>query len=386
MGAFLLLLLGLALLSLLIILHEYGHFLVAKRNGVKVKEFGFGFPPKLVGGELGRGIFRGYYSLNLLPIGGFVRLAGEHDSARGAGTYGGCSLWVKTKILLAGVAVNVLIAFFFFTFLALVGIPKLLPSPPHFAEEQFSLASDTHLVSQKTLVSFIEEGSPAEAVGLQLGDELLALTDVESGREYAVENADRLHELTGSLSGRRVELEIVRDRQPRTLSTELRTLSEAEAADGGHLGVSSVDLILQRNTWSAPLTGLVLTGQYTKVTFQGLGQALLSLLRGDAREASDSVTGAIGIFFVLKEGAKQGFQVILMFIALISLTLAIVNSLPIPALDGGRLTLTLFSRMILKRPLSRGVENRLVGASFVALLALTFVITLVDIDRFLLSG
>ena len=382
----LLLLLGLVLFSLLIVLHEYGHFLVAKRNGVKVEEFGLGFPPKLVGRELGKGIFRGYYSLNLLPIGGFVRLKGENDSAKGAGTYGSRSLWVKTKIVLAGVAVNFLIAFLLFTLLALVGIPKLLPAEPYFPDEQFSLASDTYLVGQKTLVSYIEEGSPADDAGLELGDELLTLTDAQNGRAYAVEDSDGLYELTTQLAGRQVELEIVRDRQPQSLNTELRTLVEAEAADSGRLGASTSDLILQRNTWSAPLTGLVLTGQYTKVTLQGLGRALFSLFSGDTQQASDSVTGPIGIFFVLKEGAGQGFQVILMIIALISLTLAIVNSLPIPALDGGRLALTLLFRKALRRPLTKRIENRVVGASFVVLMVLMVLVVIVDVDRFFLSG
>ena len=382
----LLLLLGLILFSLLIVLHEYGHFLVAKRNGVKVEEFGLGFPPKLVGRELGRGIFRGYYSLNLLPIGGFVRLKGENDSAKGAGTYGSRSLWVKTKIILAGVAVNFLIAFFLFTLLALIGIPKLLPAEPRFSDEQFSLASDTHLVGQKTLVSYIEKDSPAEKAGLELGDALLTLTDTKSSQVYAVEDSDGFYELTIHLAGRRVELEIIRDRQPQSLTAELRTLAEAEAADSGRLGASTSDFILQRNTWSAPLTGLVLTGQFTKVTLQGLGQALWSLVTGDTERAKESVTGPIGIFFVLKGGAGQGLQVILMVIALISLTLAIVNSLPIPALDGGRLALTLLFRKVLRRPLTKRIENRVVGTSFVVLMALMVLVVFVDIDRFFLSG
>ena len=382
----LLLLLGLVLFSLLIVLHEYGHFLVAKRNGVKVEEFGLGFPPKLFGREFGRGIFRGYYSLNLLPIGGFVRLKGENDSAKGAGTYGSRSLWVKTKIILAGVGVNFLIAFLLFTFLALVGIPKLLPAEPYFADEQFSLASDTHLVGQKTLVSYIEEDSPAENAGLELGDELLSLTDIQSGQVYAVEDSAGLYELTTRLAGRQVDLELVRDRQPQSLNTELRTLAEAEAADSGRLGASTSDFILQRNTWSAPLTGLVLTGQYTKITLQGLGQALAALFSGDTQRASNSVTGPIGIFFVLKEGAGQGYQFILMVIALISLTLAIINSLPIPALDGGRLALTLLFRKVLRRPLTKRIENKVVGVSFVALMVLMVLVVIVDIDRFFLSG
>ena len=386
MSEILLLLLGLVLFSLLIVLHEYGHFLVAKRNGVKVKEFGVGFPPKLIGRTLGKGIFRSYYSLNLFPIGGFVRLEGENDSAQGPGTYGSQSLFVKSKIILAGVAVNFLIAFLLFTFLALVGIPKLLPAEPYFSDQQFSVASDTYLVRQNILVSYIAEGSPAEAAGLELGDEVHILTDVATDKAYPVTSTAEFYDLTTQLAGQAVAISIVRNRQEQTLDTTLRTIKEAERAEGGRLGASTSDFVLQRNTWSAPLTGLVLTGQFTKVTLQGLGQAIWSLVKGDTDRAKESVTGPIGVFFVLKEGAAQGYQFILMVIALISLTLAIMNSLPIPALDGGRFVLTLLFRKVLHKPLTPKVENQTIMVSFVVLMILMILITSVDIDRFFLSG
>lgn len=382
----LLLILGLILFSLLIVLHEYGHFLVARRNGVKVKEFGIGFPPKLIGRTLGKGIFRGYYSLNLLPIGGFVRLEGENDAAQGPGTYGSQSLFVKSKIILAGVTVNFFIAFLLFTFLALVGIPKLLPVEPYFSDQQFSVASDTYLVRQNVLVSFIAEGSPAEKAGLELGDEVRTLTDVATNQAYPVISTAEFYALTTRFAGQPVEISVIRDRQELTLNSTLRTIEEAERADGGRLGAATSNFVLQRNTWSAPLTGLVLTGQFTKVTLQGLGQALWSLVTGDTDRAKESVTGPIGIFFVLKEGAAQGYQFILMVIALISLTLAIMNSLPIPALDGGRFVLTLLFRKVLRRPLVQRVENKIIMISFVVLMTLMILITSVDIDRFFFSG
>ena len=321
----LLLILGLILFELLIVLHEYGHFLVAKRNGIEVKEFGLGFPPRLCGRTLGRGIFRSYYSLNLLPLGGFVRLKGESDADRGRGTYGGQSLAVKARVTMAGVAVNLAIAFLLFTVLALVGIPRLLPVEGYFDERQFSLASDTQIVQHKVLVSLLEEGSPAEAAGLRLGDEILFLTDSGSRQEYSLDNAASLAGLTKQLAGRPVEITIVRDRQQQVLATQLRTAAEVEADGGGRLGIATVDFILQRNTWSAPLTGAALVFQYTKLTFQELGRAVGALFAGDARGAVETVVSPVGIFFVLEAGAQQGFQFILMIIALISLALAIAK-------------------------------------------------------------
>ena len=121
-------LLGLFVLILLVVLHELGHAIVAKRNGVKVEEFGIGFPPaakkwKVKRSFLGEDVT---FSLNWLPLGGFVRLKGEYDSAKGEGTYGGSTFWVKTKILLAGVVMNWITAIVLFTILAVIGMPKIL--------------------------------------------------------------------------------------------------------------------------------------------------------------------------------------------------------------------------------------------------------------------
>ena len=386
MTDFLLLILGLVLLQLLIILHEYGHLIVAKRNGVEVKEFGLGFPPRLCGRTLGRGIFRCYYSLNLLPLGGFVRLKGENDAARGPGTYGGCNLAAKARITMAGAAANLAIAGLLFTLLALVGIPRLLPVPGHFSEDQFSLAADTQIVQHRVLVSQLEEGSPAEAAGLEPGDQILLMTDSASRQEHTLDAAASLVGLTERLAGRPIEITIIRDRQQQVLTAQLRTTEEAEADGRGHLGIATVDFILQRNTWSAPLTGAGLVLQYTKLTLQELGRAIGSLFRGDVVQATETATSPVGIFFILKAVARQGYQSVLMIIALISLTLAIVNSLPIPALDGGRLTMSFFFAKILRRPLTKRLEARLINFSAIVLLPLVLLLMLVDIDRFLLNG
>ncbi len=385
MAEVLLVILGLFLFSLLVVLHEYGHFLVAKRNGVKVEEFGLGFPPKIFGKKMGEGIFRCYYSLNLLPIGGFVRLQGENDVATGKGSYGSKSLWVKTKIILAGVFVNFLIAVVLFTILALIGIPKLLPAEPNFSDEQFSLAADTKIVEHKTLVSYVHEDSPADSAGLEVGDEVISLTDLEEDRVYLVKDGNDLYDLTTGLAGRSVAVKTVRDDDEKTYELSLRTLQEAEENNTGRLGISTSDFIIQRNTWSAPITGVALTVQYTKVTLQGLWQLIASLIAGDTQTAGDSVTGPVGIFFILRAAAEHGLSLILMIIALLSLTLAIINSLPIPALDGGRLALTFLFRKVLKKPLTKQIENRIVGTSMVGLLALMVLVTIVDINRFFLS-
>ena len=129
----LLLVLGLILFVGLVVVHEFGHFLVARRGGVKVEEFGIGFPPIIWQKNMKSGF---KLSVNLLPLGGFVRLKGEHDSDKTPGSFGAASLITKTKIMLAGVAMNLAAAFVIFTLLALTGMPTLF-------DKQFTVQSDT---------------------------------------------------------------------------------------------------------------------------------------------------------------------------------------------------------------------------------------------------
>jgi len=163
----------------------------------------------------------------------------------------------------------------------------------------------------------------------------------------------------------------------------------------GYLGVVPQSYTLQRSTWSAPIVAGGLAVQYTALTFQGLGHALGglgSLIAGAAtgnnvaREngqsvASSQVSGPVGIFFILKTGSALGYQFMLLIIAIISLTLAIMNILPIPALDGGRLWITLIARAF-KRPLSARTEEIVNATGFVLLIGLVILITIVDVNRF----
>lgn len=396
MEAFLLVSMGIFMFSLLVVLHEYGHFLVAKRNGVEVEEFGLGFPPKLLGKTMGKGIFRSYYTINLLPLGGFVKLKGEHDTASGKGSYGAQSLRVKTRIILAGVFVNFLTAAVLFTILAFIGIPRLLPAAPIIKDKQFTIASDTKISDSRAIISYVAEGSPAEAAGVQLGDQLMAIGDVQIMSNEQMSLATPQYEakdtslyirrggedlvLPVSLNSSEAVQTSIDDRQSCLAQASSEELTCPQAK--GYLGVSGTDFVLQRSTWSSLITGPVLALQFTKVTIQGLASTIGSLLQGDTQTASDSVSGPVGIFFILKEGANFGFRFILMIIAIISVTLAVMNALPIPALDGGRIMLTILHRKVLKKPLTKKREERIVGYSMTGLIALMILITVIDVRRF----
>jgi len=358
-----LLILGILLFIGLVVFHELGHFLAARRNGVDVEEFGIGFPPRAWKRDTKKGFV---FSLNWLPIGGFVKLKGENDAATEKGSFGAAPFSTKAKIMLAGVGMNLLAAFVIFTALAWVGMPQLI-------DNQYAVQSDTKTVQRQVLVGYVENGSPAQKAGLQTRDQLVSIG------ESKVESAAKLPTLTKKYAGKQVEISYIRGGTTHTHSVHLRTV--AEAKNKGVLGVAPAEFTLTRATWSAPVQAIGVMAQFTEATFKGLGTALSALFQGDTKTASEQVSGPVGIIVVLRDGSLLGYQFVLLIIGIISLSLAIMNILPIPALDGGRFYVLLLSRLF-KRKLSQEMEERIVGTSFVFLLLLIALITVVDVKRF----
>lgn len=390
-----LLVIGLLLFVGLVVIHEFGHFIMARRNGVEVEEFGIGFPPRAWSKKTKGGFI---FSLNWLPIGGFVKLKGESDAAKEKGSLGAASTWAKTKIMLAGVAMNLIVAFGLLTILAWVGMPQLL-------DNQFTVASDTKVTQNEVLVGHVEPGSPAAKAGLKTRDRLVSLRAADSSIKYydkdgrqvlweekgpvrtrSIASASQLPDLTKRAAGQTVKLGYERNGTARTATVALRSQAEVEASKKtdnpkGYLGVSPTEFTMTRSTWSAPVVAAGLIGQFTVATFQGLGHIITALFQGEGSKAAEQVSGPVGIVVLLKDGSLLGPEFVLVIIAIISLTLAIMNVLPIPALDGGRLFMVLLSRLFGKQ-LSQEMEERIVGASFIFLLFLIVLITIVDVKRF----
>jgi regulator of sigma E protease len=370
-----LIILGFILFVGLVVLHELGHFLVARRNGVEVEEFGLGFPPraKVLGKKNGT-----VYTLNWLPLGGFVKLKGEHDADTEPGTFGAASLWVKIKIMVAGVAVNALTAFVMLTLIALAGMPQII-------ENQFTVESDTKIIQREVLVGYVEPDSPASKAGIKEQEELASIGVPNSPKDF-ITSAEQLPGLTQKYAGQEVEIVVRNEGEARQVVTSLRDKEEVEASKNtdepkGHLGIAPAEYIVQRSTWSAPIVAAGLMKQITEATFKGLGTALGGLFQGDTEKASSQVSGIVGIGYIIGKGSALGIQFVLLIIAIISLTLAIMNVLPIPALDGGRLFVTLLFRAI-RQPLTERKEEWIHGTGFVLLMLLFILITIVDINRF----
>lgn len=369
-----LLVFGLILFVTLVVVHEWGHYIAARRNGIEVEEFGIGFPPKAKTLTKRHGT---EFTLNWLPLGGFVKLKGEHDADTEPGTYGAAPLKAKVKVMLAGVAMNLLTAFVLLTLLALTGMPKLV-------ENQFTIASDTKIVQQDVLVGAVGPGSPAEQAGLERNDALVSI-GVPGETPRQIDSAASFPAVTETFAGEEVTVTYERDGQIQTTTATLETTQAVEESRNtdnakGYLGVVPAEYTVQRSTWSAPIVAAGFIVQATVQTLDGIGSALGNLFTGNTAKASEQVSGPVGIFTILQRGSELGIGFVLMIIALISLTLAIMNALPIPALDGGRLFVTLLYR-VLRKPLTPTAEERIHGTGFAVLMLLFVLITIVDVRR-----
>ncbi len=403
MNIFVGVLVGLFVLMTLVTLHELGHFIAARRNGVRVLEFGIGFPPKAIAwvkdpktkkwtrlpkqewDKPQKGLI---FSLNWLPIGGFCQMDGESAFDEREGTFGAASFLKKTKILFAGVAMNWLTAFVILTILAWVGMPN-------FIDGQFTIDADTRVERMPVKITKVIEGSPAEKAGLLTGDYLISVdgNKVASGSE--VIEYDSQH------AGGDVTYEICPSENSNCGDESSKITIRLNSSDSEYL----LGIAMQSSegksysTWSAPIVGAGLTLQITGETFRGVGQLVWNLVSGigqlfsfdaNIRESGqaaistvgDSVSGPVGIIGVLFPAFTSAGPANLAFLAaIISISLACMNVLPIPALDGGRWLLIAIYKVRRKR-LTKEVEEKIVARAFVVLLALMLIVTVLDITRF----
>jgi regulator of sigma E protease len=384
---------GILLFISLVIIHELGHMIVALRNGVEVEEFAVFFPPRLLSHKTKKGYV---VSLNLLPLGGYVKLKGEHDSDTEKGSFGAASVWSKVKIMVAGVLVNIVAAYLLFVLLALVGMPKLI-------NNQFTVKSNTTIVKSSVEIDTVQSGSPASKAGIKPYDQILSIHAVNKAAARTITNND-LRNITGSYAGKTVVVKLERGGKTFTKNITLLSPKVVDASlktkdPKGYLGVSviPVDFQLQKSTWSAPIVAAGLSVQLTGQMFVGIGHAiggLGSLIAGAATgntvarhhgstNATQNLVGPVGLYALLKTLSQIGFQYVLFIIAYISLALGIFNLFPLPALDGGRIWLTtLLPRLFKKRALRPKTEELINVTGLVVLLALSVVIAIVNVKEY----
>ena len=348
----------LIIFTILVVAHEFGHFTAARREGVTVEEFGVGFPPRVFSRRKGKTL----YSINLFPIGGFVRLKGEDGSEKGKGSFASLTFWPKTRIIMAGVIVNLLIAYLIFTFLLIIGIPPLGQDLPSFGPVKPSQSGESSL----TVFGVTKDGSASKG-GIAQGDNIISidnkpLEDNAQLRAYTIEN-----------KGKEVTIVISRNGQESN-----KTVMLGSDEKTGVLGVSAEKIQLTSYAWwAAPFAALVLMVQFVLATLAAFGNLIIGLFA--RREVSQQVSGPIGIVSVFSQIVNFGPRFVLLFVASISLSLAVINALPLPALDGGRQFVLIVQKLGLKVTPERENLYHLVG--FVALISLMIIISISDIAR-----
>jgi regulator of sigma E protease len=409
---------GLIVLMFLVTMHEFGHFLAARKNGVNVLEFGLGFPPraiawvkdkktgrwrrlkksewkkdkvaKVVYSESDKKLTQKgmIFSVNWLPIGGFCQMDGESAIDDRKGTFGNASFWSKTKILFAGVTMNWLVAVVIFTILAWTGMPE-------FIDNQFTLPIDTRTDETPVEVVEVLEDSPAEKAGIMPGDLIVAVDGNEFFRASEITDYNKEH------AGEEVTIKVYRKGEEgcNCDTNEEFAVKLNEEGSEYMLGVTMTsEQSFSYSTWSAPIVGIGLTAQLTGETFKGVGLMIGNLFSGIAKQLSfdaavresgkeaisvvkDSVSGPVGIIGILFPAFTSAGPTNLAFLAaLISVSLACMNVLPIPALDGGRWLLIAIYKLR-KKELTKDVEEKIVSRAFMILLAIIFIVTILDIIR-----
>lgn len=351
----------LVVLSVLVLVHELGHYLVAKKAGIWVEEFGFGIPPRIYGKKVGETI----YSINLLPFGGFVRLHGESPTDEVTNkrrSFMNKSKKVRLAVLAAGVTMNFLLAIVAFAVVySFTGTPRE--------------TKDVKIVE-------IDNNSPAKDAGILVGDIVKKVDNTD------ITNVNQFVQEVDQVKGKKVQLEVQRIESGNQVIKNISlTPRENPPAGEGPMGVAiSTTEIYFPPIYQRPFVGIyygfkeaIFWGQTVIV---GLFTILGQLFSG---KVPQDVSGPIGIYAITSEAAKMGSLSLLEFLGILSVNLAILNFVPFPALDGGRV-LFLGIEAVLGKKILPKVEATLNTAGMLILIILIIAITARDIQRLVKYG
>ncbi len=364
------LLIFIAILVALIWVHELGHFSVAKLFKIRVDEFAIGFPPRLFKVRYGETD----YTFNLLLLGGFVRIHGENPNDIQPGEQDPRALTSKNRgiqamVMLAGIAFNLIFAWLALSAGYMSGLPTSASSK--------ALGPIT---APQVVISAVLPGSPGDKAGFKPGDIIEKLetgtTALDTATLNTNEQADAVQAFISTHQDESFVITVERAGQVRTL---LAKPAEGIAPDRKVIGIEFGDIgILKLPVHLALAQGAVAFKDLTIGTAQGLGSFLGSLVVGGADFSQ--VAGPIGIAGVGQSAVKEGFGAAAIIAALISINLALINLLPIPGLDGGRL-LIIIIESIIRRPVSPKVTNALMLVGLAAIVLLMIVVSINDIAR-----
>lgn len=349
-------LLFLVVLSMLVLAHEWGHYIAARKLGMTVEEFGIGFPPRLFSYKRKDGM---EVSINAIPLGGFVKIKGESgDDANASDSFASKSIPKRFVVLIAGVVMNLVAAAIIFTIGFMIGMPTVTEEPIAGA-----------IVNNPTVhVYEVVDGSPAEAAGIKVGDRIISI----DGQAYDVSEEAR-----AALGGTEGEAhEVILARGEEVITTPLAPVYN-ESLGRPAVGLALLDTGTVRFPWYwAPIRGVEATYTSTVQIVQAFGGLIVGLFTSAPIEGE--VAGPIGIAVVTGQVAKMGFVYLLQFAAMLSINLAVLNILPIPALDGGRIAF-LFIEAIRRKKATATFEGTVHTIGFALLMVLVIVVTFRDI-------
>ncbi|OGZ42143.1 MAG: hypothetical protein A3C80_01875 [Candidatus Ryanbacteria bacterium RIFCSPHIGHO2_02_FULL_45_43] len=353
----------LVVFSLLVLTHEFGHFIVAKKSGVQVEEFGFGFPPRLFGVKKGETL----YSLNLLPLGGFVRLEGEEDIAGGPRSFAAQSAGKRSFIIVAGVVANVITAFMLFSLVHWLGSPIII-------QDDTPLPAGVRDIVVRVVEVFPH--SPAAEHGLMFGDVIYAFSAKD--QRVFIHSMKQVQDFIDAHKGEEITVVIKRGKE---IENVLIVPRENPPQGEGAIGIA----MLQTGLVSAPWYEALFLGLKTTLVSLGaivrfLGTFFLSLFGGSPIDGG--IAGPVGIATIVVDTERLGLSYLFQLVALLSVNLAVLNVLPIPALDGGRLFFILIEK-IRGAPLAPHIPRIIHSIGFIVLIGLLLIVTYWDVVRFL---
>ncbi len=368
-------------LSVLVFAHELGHFWTARKLGVKAEEFGFGFPPRAVGFYKDvQGKWRHFwgnrtldelpdgqeptdtvYSLNWLPIGGFVRIKGENgEGKQEADSFAAKPLWRRALILAAGVIMNIILAAALLSVGYMIGMPQALDE----------VGASARISQAQVYVVEVLPDSPAQLANLKPGDVIVSV----NGR--TISSSEELKNIVGAAAGIETDFLIKGETGERQVTMSPRAMTDTGKAG---IGVS----IYASGTARYPFFIAIWEGiKTTGLMFWAIIVAFALLIKDLFLGVSvgSQVAGPVGIATLTGQVASLGFAYLLQFMALLSLNLALINILPFPALDGGRLLFLLIEKFKGK-PVRQSVEAWIHTIGFWLLIILIVVVTYKDIAR-----
>ena len=339
-------------LSVLVLVHEFGHFFAARRTGVKVEEFGLGLPPRIIGKKFGDTI----YSINWLPIGGFCRMYGEDGDGKGKDAFNNKNPWQKLIIVLGGVLMNLVLAVVIFSVVySILGVPKEV---------------------DKVTIIGISKNSPAEMAGLKENDVILKVGDKE------IKKANELTDEIAKYKGENVKLLISNDQlKNQEIKVEVR---ENPPEGEGSMGIAISNMEMVKVPWYRFYEGIGAGFKeafyWSKIIVGGVVSMVGGLFKGNIPK---DVSGPIGMYEATSSiRNNQGILAVIHFFGIVSVNLAVINILPFPALDGGRIMFVLYE-MIFKKKANQKLEIIVNNIGMMLLLGLILIITVGDIGRLL---